>query len=76
MTTTIKKAIMDFEQSKCLKFTPNTMFYQKVQINQKRFGMIVRGEIEATQGEIQRLSNFFDIPVQNFFPTQNPELLA
>lgn len=72
MTTAIQKAISDFEKSKCLKFVPNAIFYQKVQINQKRFGMLVRGELEATQGEIQRLSDFFETPIQNFFLKNKP----
>jgi hypothetical protein len=67
MATQIQQVIKDFEKSKSLKFVPNSLFYGKVQINQKRFGMIVRGELDITKGEIERLANYFQIPIQNFF---------
>lgn len=70
------KIAQAIEGNSMLVFKPQNGFYESVQINKKRWGLIYRGKREATQSEIERLSTFFQIPVQNFFIQTNPELLA
>ena len=44
-------------------FKPDRVFYRTVGINQKRFGMIYRGEISPTIDEAKALAEYFDIEI-------------
>lgn len=59
-----------------LVFKPQKGFYETTQINPKRWGLIYRGELEATLTEVEKISNYFSIPVQSFFQKTSPELFA
>lgn len=59
------------EGNSLLVFKPNLDFYQKVGINQKRWGLIYKGKLEPTLTEVERVADFFKIPVTNFL-TKNP----
>jgi hypothetical protein len=64
------------EGSSMLVFKPQKPFYEATKINPKRWGLLYRGDIEPSMGEIERLSKYFSIPVQSFFQKTSPELLA
>lgn len=70
--STIAQAI---EGNSMLVFKPKMEFYGKIQINKKRWGLLYRGEKEATQGEIERISKFFNVPINQFFKQETPNLL-
>lgn len=53
-------------------FKPNLGFYKAVGINSKRWGLLIRGQLELKQSEIQALANYFNVPVTNFFKQENP----
>lgn len=65
--TPIEKVILKFEERISLKFVPDDRFYKKVGINQKRFGMIVKGKLEMYAYEAKSLSDFFGVSVNEFF---------
>ncbi len=45
------------------QFKPDKRFYDKVGINRKRFGQILRGEKPLFTHEARSLSDFFSVPV-------------
>jgi hypothetical protein len=62
--STIAQAI---EGNSELVFRPKKEFYEKTQINKKRWGLLYRGKLEAKQSELQSLSKYFGISVDAFF---------
>ncbi|MEZ4904243.1 MAG: hypothetical protein R2822_22070 [Spirosomataceae bacterium] len=50
-----------------LKFAPDKRFYQKIGINSKRFGQLLRGEKTLNVNEAKSLSEFFRVPVTDLF---------
>lgn len=74
--TPLSQAIAKFEDKNLTKFKPDKRFYTQVGINRIRFWQLVRGEKDFLGAEINSISNYFSIPVQSFFQTKNPELLA
>ncbi len=44
---------------------PDERFYKKVEINQKRWGQLVRGEKPPFAFELINLANYWDIPVSD-----------
>lgn len=50
-----------------LVFKPNVEFYDNTQINKKRWALIYRGEKEATKSELEKIAEYFSIPIQKFF---------
>lgn len=70
--STIAQAI---EGNTRLVFKPQSEFYATVKINPKRWALIYKGKKDATQSELESLSNYFSIPVQSFFQKTSPELL-
>jgi len=44
------------------QFKPDQRFYQRVGINRKRFGQILRGEKPLFAHEVRSLSDFFGVP--------------
>jgi hypothetical protein len=54
-------------EDKCFgKWEPDKRFYEKVGINQKRFGMLVRNEIEMLLSEAKSLVDFFGLDFEIF----------
>jgi len=62
----IKEFIKSKEQ-KCFLFCPNKTFYDAVNVNQKRWGQIYRGEIVPTVTEARAIADFFEIEVTELF---------
>lgn len=60
--TKIEKAIRDKEIDN-LVFKPDRTFYERVNIRQKRWGLIYRGEADPTITEIKAIAQFFNILV-------------
>jgi hypothetical protein len=67
-SNTIQKAVTEYENRIGTPFKPTVkLFYQKVNINQKRFGQLLRGEKEPVTSELKALSSFFNVPITNLF---------
>ncbi len=65
-TNTILQAVSDYENRIGTPFKPTLkLFYEKVNINQKRFGQLLRGEKEPVTSELKALSRFFNVPVES-----------
>lgn len=58
----IKEVIKNKEHGSYI-FKPNRKFYTAVNINQKRFGMIYRGDISPTIEEAKALAEYFEVDV-------------
>ena len=54
------------KETKVFRFVPNPDFYKEVKINKKRWGLLYRGEKEPTFSEIQRIANYFNVPITEF----------
>jgi hypothetical protein len=54
-------------------FKPNKDTYQRVGINKKRLGMLLSGDAKTPLrvAEIQSLSKFFGVTVNEFFTTES-----
>ncbi len=61
--TPLKKAVEQYEVLIRGKWKPNDDFYKEVGINQKRFGMLIRGELPIYGYEAKNLATFFKVPV-------------
>jgi hypothetical protein len=48
-------------------FTPNRAFYKKVNVTQKRYWAIYRGESQMTDDEYLRFADFFKISLHDAF---------
>ena len=46
-----------------LIFKPDKSFYEKVQINQKRWGEIYRGKTEPKLSELKNIATFFGVDI-------------
>lgn len=58
--TPVARIVREFEDKNCLKFTPNRQFYYKVNINQKRYSKLLKGNVDSiTLKEIVALCHFF-----------------
>ena len=57
------KEIIKSKERKCFRFCPNNTFYDAVDINQKRWGQIYRGETVPTVTEAKLIADYFEIPV-------------
>lgn len=64
MENLIAKHIASIEDC-AFRFKPTKEFYKVVAIKQKRFGQLLRNEKEAFQSELDRLANFFCVPVSS-----------
>ena len=56
----IKKREVDY-----LVFKPDKSFYQKIKVNQKRWGQICRGEAEPIASELKAIAAFFNVDVHD-----------
>jgi len=63
--TPLQKVVEQYEDRLRGKWKPNSHFYNEVGINQKRFGMLLRGELPIYGFEAKRLSVFFDVPLKD-----------
>lgn len=59
----LSEIVQKYENKICTKFIPSKNFYNNVGINQKRFGMLLRGEKDMTIKEAKKLSEFFKTPI-------------
>ncbi len=53
----IKKTLPDGQ------FRPNKAFYEKIGINSKRFGLILRGKQHPTIPEVKSIANYFQVDI-------------
>lgn len=63
--TPLQKAVGQYEERLRGKWKPNSRFYESVGINQKRFGMLLRGELPMYGFEAKSLSVFFNVPIHD-----------
>lgn len=63
--TPLQKAVEQYEGRLRGKWKPNSHFYNEVGINQKRFGMLLRGDLPMYGFEAKKLSAFFDFPLKD-----------
>ncbi|MCK8493154.1 hypothetical protein M0L20_14895 [Spirosoma sp. RP8] len=61
----VKEALQDYESRISGRFKPDTRFYQKVGINQKRFGQLLRAEKPIMGFEARNLSEFFGVSLES-----------
>ncbi len=61
--TPIQNTLSQYEDRIGGKFKPDKRFYNKVGINSKRFGQLLRGEKIPLLDEAARLSDFFNVPI-------------
>lgn len=74
METVLQTALYHYEDRIGGKFRPDRRFYDKVQINPKRFGQLLRGQKALFCYEAQNLSEFFSIPLDEMCKCENPAL--
>lgn len=65
--TPLQKVVKQYEERMRGKWKPNSKFYNEIGINQKRFGMLIRGELPIYAFEAKSLSEFFKVPVTDLF---------
>ncbi len=61
--TPLQKVVEQYEERMLGKWKPDDRFYKELGINQKRFGMLLRGELPIYGFEAQKLSTFFKVPL-------------
>lgn len=44
-------------------FKPDRQFYRRVNINQKRWGLIIKGQLSPTVDEAKSIAEFFDVKI-------------
>jgi hypothetical protein len=64
MESTLTSVLSQFEGQIGGKFKPDKRFYDRVGVNQKRFGQLVRGEKPMYLFEARNLSEFFSVPLE------------
>ena len=64
--TQLQETVQQYEERMGGKWKPDERFYRKVGINQKRFGMLLRGELNLYVFEAKNLAEFFEVSVTNF----------
>jgi hypothetical protein len=57
------KPIIKSKERKCFLFCPNKSFYDAVNINQKRWGQIYRGQTAPTLPEAKAIADYFEVEV-------------
>lgn len=60
---TIAKAMLLYEEKTGLKIKVDKDFYQKVEINSKRFGLLFKGRLEPSFNEVKRVVTALNISV-------------
>ncbi len=59
--------IVSRKESDFFSFKPTNAWFKEIRIGKKRFGKILRNEEQPTLDEIARLSNFFDVDIEEFY---------
>ncbi len=72
MDNPIKTVLHEYEERVGYKLKPDKGFYNRVGINQKRFGQILRGEKTLLLDEAQRLSILFNVPLERLCSNEKP----
>lgn len=62
----LQRVVRKYEERFCSKWKPNGVFYARTDINQKRFGLLLRGDLEPTVSEVKSLSSFFGVEANEF----------
>lgn len=61
--TPLMRQICTYEERTYTSFKPSRKFYENIQIGQKRFWKLVRGEESPKISELERLSVFFNVSI-------------
>lgn len=72
MDNPVSDALRSYESKVGLALKPNRAFYEKVGINQKRFGQLLRGEKPIYGFEAVNLSEFFGVPLEALCKNESP----
>lgn len=64
-TPPIAKAIHIYEEKTGLRIKIDKDFYQKVEINSKRFGLLFKGRLEPSFNEVKRVVTALNISVND-----------
>ncbi|GAA4447679.1 hypothetical protein GCM10023091_42990 [Ravibacter arvi] len=72
MDTVLRKALNRASGKTGLPVKPDRAFYNKVGINQKRFGQLLRGEKPIYGFEAVNLSEFFGVPLEELCKNESP----
>lgn len=70
--TSIQTVLAQYEVRIKGKWKPNVHFYKEVGINQKRFGMLLRGELPMYGFEAKALSEFFGVQITEILNNEKP----
>ncbi|RDB06531.1 hypothetical protein [Runella aurantiaca] len=65
--TTLQKIVNEYEERTALKFKPDERFYERIEINPKRFWQLVKGKKRPTYDEAVNLTKYFDLPLTDLF---------
>lgn len=58
--------VIQKKERKYFPFLPSRSFYEKISINQKRWGMLTRGAASPTIEELKSIAAFFEVEVTEF----------
>ena len=72
MNNPVESALRSYESKVGLALKPNRAFYDKVGINQKRFGQLLRGKKPIYGFEAVNLSQFFGVPLEDLCKNESP----
>jgi hypothetical protein len=61
----VARALSLYESRSGLKIKIDRDFYQKVQINSKRFGLLLKGRLNPSFDEIKRLATTLNIDIKD-----------
>lgn len=71
--TSVQKVLNRYQERIKGKWRPDERFYKEVGINQKRFGMLLRGELPLYYFEAKALAKFFGVEITELDNQENPE---
>jgi hypothetical protein len=71
--TKIQNVVAQYEERIKGKWKPDARFYSEVGINQKRFGMLLRGELPMYGFEATSLAHFFGVEVTEILNNEKSE---
>lgn len=63
----LSKIILKYENAKALRFVPKRDFYISIGIRQKRWGQLIRNEVDPTAKELKAISEYFDCSVMELY---------
>ncbi|OIN58640.1 helix-turn-helix domain-containing protein [Arsenicibacter rosenii] len=59
----VASVLYGYEQKTGLKVKRDRSFYARIEINPKRFGLLLRGKIEPTISEADRIAKVFGVTI-------------